>query len=150
MLRPKREALGDDGATVGLFGQYAIHQNNGRISVNQEIEVLEYKRQNDKKYPLVSPNTFAPQVLRYFFQSFRVLKNVLINSWNSCDKNDPLNPRQWYRLELEVERGCSQAAQRVALGPNIALQVDTSVSLPTGKHIKVSPTLSLWFLCLRS
>jgi hypothetical protein len=142
----KRLARDDKGEGFGLFGQYAIHQNNGRISVNQEIEVLEYKRRNqsDKKYQLESPNSFTPHVLNFFFQSFRVLKNVLSNS---VETDDPEKPREWYRLELEVERDCSQTSQRVALGPETALQVDTSVPLPTGKHVKVSAhsAVSLWF-----
>lgn len=102
-LRTQRAALADAGDTVGLFGQYAIHQNNGLISVNQDIEVLEYKRQNDKKHPLVNPNIFVPHILNPNFQSFRVLSN-------SCD--DPKNLRPLHRLELAVEHDRSQTCAR--------------------------------------
>lgn len=94
-LRAQRAAQAGSGETVALFGQYAIHQNNGLIMVNQDIEVLEYKRQNDKKHPLVDPNVLVPHVLKpSVFQSFRVLKN-------SCD--DSMNRRPMHRLELEVD-----------------------------------------------
>jgi hypothetical protein len=94
-LRAHRAAHAGAGETVGLFGQYAIHQNNGHILANQDIEVLEYKRQNDKKHQLVDTNVFLPHGLKSnYFQSFRVLSN-------SCD--DTMNVRPMHRLELEVD-----------------------------------------------
>jgi hypothetical protein len=92
-LKTHRAAHAGPGETVGLFGQYAIHMNNGHIAVNQDIEVLEYKRQNDVKHTLVHPNIFVPHHLRSAFQSFRVLSN-------SCD--DPRNTRPMHRIKLEV------------------------------------------------
>ena len=99
-LRTQRAAHADAGETVCLFGQYAIHQSNGHILLNQQIEVLEYKPQSDQKHPLVVPNQFVPHKLQSEFLSFRVLSI-------SCD--DPANSRPTYRLKLEVEqcRFCS-------------------------------------------
>jgi len=90
------------GEKVGLFGQYAIHQNNGQIFLNQEIEVLEYKRQACQKHPLVSPSQFLPHALNGEYRSFRVLSTA-------CD--DPANPRPMHRLKLEVVRDALTAAR---------------------------------------
>ena len=127
-LRTQRAAHADAGETVGLFGQYAIHQNNGHILLNQEIEVLEYKRQSDRKHPLVIPNQFVPHMLQQEFRSFRV-------SSISCD--EPTNPRPTYRLKLEVElHACVRI--RFPLVPHVSLQVHTSAAkLPSGWHVKV-------------
>ena len=78
----------------GLFGQYAIHKNDGHILVNQCIEVLEYKRRSDVKHTLQHPNTFEPHSLKSNFQSFRVLSST-------CD--DDSNPRPMHRITLEVQ-----------------------------------------------
>jgi hypothetical protein len=92
-IKKQRAAHAGASDLVGLFGQYAIHQNNGCILVNQDIEVLEYKSQNDVKHALVHPNTFEPHHLKSTFQSFRVLSNY-------CE--DTTNPRPMHRIKLEV------------------------------------------------
>ena len=92
-LKKQRAAHAGASELVGLFGQYAIHQNNGCILLNQDIEVLEYKSQNDVKHALVNPNTFEPHYLKSTFQSFRVLSNC-------CE--DTTNSRPMHRIKLEV------------------------------------------------
>ena len=104
ILKAHRTAhpIEESGEKVGLFGQYAIHQNNGHILLNQEIEVLEYKRQACQKHPLVSPSQFLPHALNGEYRSFRVLSTA-------CD--DPANPRPMHRLKLEVVRDASTATR---------------------------------------
>ena len=127
-LRTLRAAHCDSGEAVGLFGQYAIHQNNGEILVNQAIEVLQYKRQNDQKHPLITPFKLQPHALHSNFKPFRVVRI-------SCD--DSTNPRPTCRLELEVERRLHRHLV-LLLCPHFLLQVDSSASaLPVGSHIKV-------------
>jgi hypothetical protein len=127
-LKTHRAAHAGPGETVGLFGQYAIHMNNGHIAVNQDIEVLEYKRQNDVKHTLVHPNIFEPHHLKSVFQSFRVLSN-------SCD--DPRNTRPMHRLKLEVGQHRTQTFLRDLA--HRALQVDTAAAtLPAGWHVQVA------------
>jgi hypothetical protein len=90
--------------------------------------VLQYKRQNDQKHPLITPFKLQPHALHSNFKPFRVVRI-------SCD--DSTNPRPTCRLELEVERRLHRHLV-LLLCPHILLQVDSSASaLPVGLHIKV-------------